>query len=59
MAVSDLKLVSWNVQGLNNKFELSLLFKSLASHKPHILFMQETHLMDHLMDNRILALDPG
>lgn len=48
----DLKLLSWNVRGLNNKFKRTLMFKYLNYHRPHILFLQETHLTG----NKILAL---
>lgn len=52
MAVPDIRLVFWNIQGLNGKFKRSLFFKLLASHKPQILFLQKTHLTG----SRILAL---
>lgn len=48
----ELKLVSWNIRGLNNKVKRALMFKYLNNHRPHILFLQETHLLG----NKILAL---
>lgn len=50
--MSEITLLSWNVRGLNNKFKRSLLFKYLNTHKPHILFLQETHLTG----SKVLAL---
>lgn len=49
---ADLKLLSWNIRGLNDKIKRSLLFKFLHSHKPLILFLQE----NHLLGSKILAL---
>lgn len=48
----DVKLIAWDIKGLNDKVKRSLLFKYLKSRKPHILFLQETHLMG----SKILAL---
>lgn len=41
----DLKLLYRNTCGLNDKVKRSLLFKYLHYHKPHVLFLKETHLM--------------
>lgn len=38
-------VISWNVRGLNSKFKRALLFQYLKSHNPHILILQETHLL--------------
>lgn len=46
-----IRLIFWNIRGLNDKMKRSL-FKFLQSHKPHVLFLQETHLID----SKILAL---
>lgn len=51
----NIKIISWNICGLNDKIKRSLLFKYLDSHKPNILFLQETHLMG----NKSLALRPA
>lgn len=47
-----LKLLWWNVRGLDDKFQRVLMFKYLNHNRPHILFVQETHLVG----NDILAL---
>lgn len=46
------KIVSWNVRGLNNKHKRLSVFQFLKHSKPHISFLQETHLDG----SRILAL---
>ena len=39
-----LKVISWNVRGLNSGIKRALVFKHLQSHRPNIVFLQETHL---------------
>lgn len=39
-----LKLISWNVRGLNSPHKQSLVFSYLKKYKPHIICLQETHL---------------
>lgn len=48
----ELKLVSWNVWGLDDKIKRALMFKYLSHDKPHILFLQ----VAHLLGNKILAI---
>ena len=43
--MNDIKLVSWNVRGLNSKYKRSLVLQYLKSLNPHIVLLQETHLM--------------
>lgn len=46
------KIVSWNVRGLNSKHKRLSVFQFLKHFRPHITFLQETHLDG----SRILAL---
>lgn len=48
----QLRMVSWNVLGLNNKCKRAPMLKYLNAHKPHILFLQRTHLLG----SKILSL---
>lgn len=50
--MSKVTCISWNVRGLNSKFKRASLFDFLKVHKPHILCLQETHLMG----SKVLAL---
>lgn len=50
--MGDVKIVSWNVRGLNSKFKRALIFDYLNRHKPDLLFLQETHLVGQ----KLLAL---
>lgn len=43
--MSDVTVCSWNVRGLNFKFKRASIFEALKHSKPHILCLQETHLM--------------
>lgn len=47
-----LKVISWNVRGLNSKFKRVVLFQYLKSQSPHIILLQETHLIG----SKIMAL---
>lgn len=41
----SLKVIQWNINGFNNNYsELQTL---IAKHKPHILTLQETHILAH------------
>lgn len=50
--VDKLKMVSWNVRGMNNKFKRASVFQYLKQSKPHIILLQETHLDG----NRVMSL---
>lgn len=52
MAGNIFDILSWNVRGLNDKFQRALMFQYLKPLKPHIVFSQETHLDG----NRILTV---
>lgn len=41
---NPIKLVSWNVQGLNSKFKRASVFQYLKRVRPHVVLLQETHL---------------
>lgn len=41
---SIIKIMSWNVRGLNNKFKRAAVFHCIRQTKPHIVLLQETHL---------------
>lgn len=43
--VPTFSALSWNVRGLNSKFKRAVLFMYLKLHSPHIVILQETHLM--------------
>ena len=50
----NINLLQWNIQGfINHKYELELL---VASHKPNIIALQETHIIDK---NKHLLHLPG
>lgn len=51
--MSNLKLLSWNVHGLNSKLKRSLALQYPKSLNPHIILLQETYLVG----NRILSLN--
>lgn len=38
-------VLSWNVRGLNSKFNRALLFQYLKSNCPQLILLQETHLL--------------
>lgn len=38
----NLRVVSWNVRGLNSKFKHSLVFDYIKKYKPHLILLQET-----------------
>lgn len=42
--MAELKVISWNVRGLNTAVKRSLVFKFLQKHQPQICILQETHL---------------
>lgn len=46
------KIVSWNVRRLNDKFKRASVFYYLKPLKPHVVLLQETHLDER----RVLAL---
>lgn len=48
----NISIISWNVRGLNSKFKRALVLKFLQAQHPHIMFLQETHLLG----NKILAM---
>lgn len=50
--INTLRLISWNVRGLNSKIKRSIMFDYLARHKPHVILLQETHLQG----SRVMAL---
>lgn len=43
--MAPLKILSWNVRGLNHKIKRSLVFDYLKKYTPHICILQETHLV--------------
>lgn len=51
--MSELKIILWNVRGLNSKFKCSLVLQYLESLNPHIILLQETHLTG----SKILSLN--
>lgn len=40
-----LKLLSWNVRGLNSRIKRALVFNYIQKCKLHVIFLQETHLV--------------
>ena len=48
----SLKILAWNVRGLNSKFKRSLIFDYIKKYKPHLILLQETHLQG----SRVLSL---
>ena len=50
--MSVVKCISWNVRGLNSKFKRALLFNFLKAHNPHLLCLQEMHLLG----SKVMAL---
>lgn len=50
--MNTLRLVSWNVRGLNSKVKRSIMFDYLSRYKPHVILLQETHLQG----SRVMAL---
>ncbi|XP_071982368.1 receptor expression-enhancing protein 1 isoform X1 [Engystomops pustulosus] len=42
--MSSLKVMSWNVRGLNSKFKRALMLDVIKRQAPHIVCIQETHL---------------
>lgn len=42
---ANFSILSWNVLGLNSKFKRALLFRYLKTHSPHMVLLQEKHLM--------------
>lgn len=42
--VPSTTFISWNVKGLNNITKRNRIFSHLSTFKPHITFLQETHL---------------
>lgn len=49
MIMAKLRVVSWNVRGLNSKIKRSLMFEYLARHNAHMILQQETHLHSSLI----------
>ena len=47
-----LKIMSWNVRGLNDKVKRTAIFRYIKSVQPHVILLQETHLDG----SRVLAL---
>lgn len=43
--MAPLKVLSWNVWGLNDKVKRSLVFEFIKKYNPHICILQETHLV--------------
>lgn len=43
--MQSLSLLSWNVRGLNSEIKRALVFKYILKRKPHIIFLQESHLV--------------
>lgn len=41
----DVRVISWNVRGLNSKFKRALVLKYLKASHPHIMILQETHML--------------
>lgn len=48
-SLHSLKLLSWNVRGLNSWIKRALVFNYIQKHKPHVIFLQETHLVGSKM----------
>ena len=46
MRLQELTIMTWNVNGLDNSIKCGLVTKALTPHKPDIVLLQETHLMD-------------
>lgn len=44
LMTSDVKIVLWNVRGLNDQFKWASVFQYLKPLKPHVVLLQETHL---------------
>lgn len=42
----DLKILSWNVQGLNNREKRISISQGFLNAKPDLICLQETKLMD-------------
>lgn len=42
--MAHMKLLSWNVRGLNDKVKRSLVLTYLKKYNPHVCILQETHL---------------
>lgn len=53
--MSNFKILSWNVQGLNSKFKRSLVLQYPKDQQPHIVLLQETHLTG----SGVLSLNRG
>lgn len=49
---NDIRIVSWNVRGLNHKLKRASVFQYLKHTRPHVVLLQETHLDG----SRILSL---
>lgn len=43
--VQNMNILSWNVNGLQNKVKRTMVLQYLHRHAPDIVFLQETHLM--------------
>ena len=48
--INDLKVVSFNVNGLNNKIKRVSILQSLKQYKIDIAMLQETHTVDKIID---------
>lgn len=48
----NVSIISWNVRGLKSKYKRALVLKLLQAYHPHIMMLQETHLLG----NKILAM---
>lgn len=42
--MADVRIVSWNVRGLNHKLKRASIFQYIKQTRPHIILLQETHL---------------
>lgn len=40
----NIKIVSWNVRGLNHSVKRASIFRYLKKTKPHVVLLQKTHL---------------
>lgn len=44
MEMLHVKLISWNVRGLNGPIKRAKIFQNIQFHKAGVVFLQETHL---------------
>lgn len=55
--MAQLKIISWNTQGLNSAIKRSLVFQYLQKAAPHICILLETHLTGSRVRAFVKVLD--